>query len=1802
MQHKGTFIVSAVILMAFITGMFAGIASGQVTTFRPEQVEAVQEDQGPDAPYGSWQQHLEETLVYLHSDTPVPVEETDAGSVPIIPNGNEVTDGYFDYERPAHPMAGNPVATDPDPENKRVNIRTLLDGEEVQTAEFDMMVPDDDDATAANFSHDLRIYRLDGYIKADCSGEQGGIGNQQGEVGTEPFVAEFWRLRYDDEAGTWETYNNNPFAEIAFSAQGIAGAPVPSDATGMFTYVGETSGGNPALDNGWRLPAGERVRVVFAAADETICILAYDTYEDDDNGNGSPAWFRIVADTARINTWVEDQEGEFTKGLPSPETAPEADRHFQVQAAHASVWPDWNMFKRDKIDPFNYQAETFTRRHFQDPAHSNGDSIGNSEEKWIRVRDTDADKLEFDERTDNPDTLNFPNIRPEPVDFETRQGLFGADGLTDSVNLVTWRFQYTRDLPEAKYQVEIYSETFGISISPTVSVGLRSFELSEVDGLVHEVNPQQRTMFRLLIENTGGDDDTYTITPNTPPGQWGWEVLNQRVSVSAGGEAEVVAVAVPPETAPVGTSEPLSVTVSSSVPSQVPSQTFTWTVDIVDGGSAAVDLFGAPDKVEIFPGQQLDIAGLRVHNQAPFEDTYVFNVAMPSDLTGWSTKVTPPSRTVPAASIQDLSVTLRAPASADVGESFDINVQAIRLGATGVADDVTIPVDVVLVRDLELDLLPTDDKIVPRQDAEQSEGCVYQNGDHVPGSCIFLRSPLAPHDPSSVFRVQITNPSPVEDTFSVAGQWTAGGDFEARGLGQTCDDDGDDNPDLWRMEFGDAEDVAGSPSVRSTNDASERTSFGTVTVPPMTTVYRYLEIGYLHPHVDSQEQRQSLGDCEYPWAQDPVRYNLRFQSQHDPTLVRFAEAEVEVGPPGTIQRGVQIERDIAQDAVGAAHQRASGTYAPTEYRFRLVNTANHPDTLSVSVPLPGSEFPGWTQHIEWVSNDEGGQNPSGVTCTSLTEDDRRWRCGMGVFDEATLKVVVQPPASERVGRQYESQIRVFSVQDSRMQDELAFATETVGLFSFDVDELKPLRRAAPGSDVSLPFEIENTGTEGDNYVISILDGDANWSPRFSSDQEVFIPGLHSHTGFLMVSVPEGAAVGSSESFRVQVDAAGAEIQAAEFEVEVIAPGELSVSGDPSNSVLLSQRGVANTVDVVARSASGPEGEEVRFEVDAAALPPGWSVSPDSTLGSDPDFEADDGSDCPCIARTTFEVTPPADALATSRVPLLVTATTQDFDEDDRRTASQDVILSLESDAGIDLDVTNDNPGTVLPGGTVTFNVDVLNDALAADTVDLSHTQLPEGWGVEFQPAEIGLGPLERSALQVTVRAPVDADAGDNVTLTLFGTSRSDPTVFDALDLWSVVGFTDLNLTIAPETQYVGPDETISYVVDVNNTGNLPDDVLITASVLTDSLAGDVAIQSSPRTVEVGVNATRQTLLEVSTSTRVPAGASIPIEVTGTSQNNPASAPVTDTFEIEAIVLDYKAIDVDSDSINEFAVDRNRDASDGFEEFKESRTPGGKESRLAQIERFLSDEAREQYMVQVPLPDGNTTTVFRLFIDGDGDGRADHFVDDSGDGLPNAYWDPDREHSHRLTVFKDVDADNVVDYFVDVDGDDQLDKVFNVVTGTFTDLIVRDIDGDTTLDYVVDADGDGEVDADETVLFTRGGQLIAVQKVDVDGDGELDEVYDVDGDGKPDYFIRNGETESRPLTLKDVNGDGVEDWLYDSNLDGKDDSYYDPASRQGGQGIDSQASFIRMAGEYWYIPALFALVVVLFIVLVAVTRR
>ncbi len=1762
------------------TSLLAPLGQG-VINVSTAHLNAVKNEAGQDAnaPFGTWSRITETTTWYLKSDAPA------VGVLDASATGDVSEAHYLDYERPVAGLRwvgeGNTVGSinpdHDDPNDKKIRIDSRLpDG---PSAGY-FVIPFQFTQT-----EDVRVYGVDFVMYVECVtpalGTAGLTLLDFGSLDLPGITGSISVLEL--EGGSWDTRradNGDRINEAAIALKvdgGYAGTE------GVYSVSGHIDYGSPELQNGLLLEApessnpGTRLQIGLAIdTDAELCVLHYDS------GN-YPSLVRITSDSGRMNTWTENRFGDFTVGLPAAARSSADQRRFMVQVAHAEAWPHLNGY-------LNPRQEVLSPCPDMPPTCITGDWVdGNvnpatSPEPTVPVDYMDDfwDLADFfdDDTSPRPhlDTAGPGGVLAasdldlrirEMKTFTLVQGS-GADDvqeleatkavLGDSVNRRQYLFSYPATLPDGVYRVEAFSSRHGVSLAPEITTGLKGVTLEPLDGATHAVNPGEPTEFRFRVRNIGVEDDTYTISTTPPGNSWTAEIVGGGTQFlkANGGEVVIVLRVTPPSSATAGSSQVVSLSAASAnFPLDVTPITRQVTVNVVSAVTRSVDVRATQTQLITQPGLDTALGGITVTNTGSKGDTFSLSAVIPSTVSGWTVQISPLSKEIAAGSVADFTVRVRAPADALSGQSFTLGLLAQRVGDSTVSDTINIQVSTIIRNGASITVFHTPYTVRDMHTCPDSSGfaddCATA-ADPTTG----LNSATAPvdndADTTPMFRVDVTNTGPVKDTFRIRVD-AAGG--------------------TWAAAVGNATAIATAGF--STDPV---TYFQPLAGGETRSIYVKLRYSPITNIID-----QFLCD---PCPSITGTASFVVRSGNDPGAEVSALLTATRTAIGTRLsqddytggvHGVSILPDLTDsDALDTTEPGQAGNHL-----LRVVNTGNERDSLTVSIP-GNSPSSGWTRSLHFLS-----AVPTDNTCTALNTALTRFKCTMFVGDEALFRLNVTPSAAKALGETDRVSVTVASGDNGNVSDSFEFITRTVGTFQFDARAVTPSVSAERNRTMFLPFVLQNLGTSGDTLNLSLVQGDPAYEPRLGIPASNFVPGGKDLNGMLIIQVPSDAT--GAKLFRLQVSSQGnGALDLIDFTVTPTAAGALRLAGVPSNTTTLPKVGVAVPVNVSVSEPGGTVGRTVRVDVLPGSMPSGWGVSPTSTtvtLNGAPDPSA----------VASFNVTAPANALANSRVPFLLLATST---SGSTVTGQGNLLLQLADVFGVKLALDGPMNQTIVPGGQVVYNMTVANLGTSTDTIRLTTSAAPTGWLIQTDPAQVSLGPLENRTVQLLVRAPSTAVPRALAATTLQALSVGSGAT-SSVSVNTQVGFYELLVNGTTETLSLAPTETVSRVYAIKNNGTVPDEVVITPSVLNDALGQQVTMTADPAVVTLEPNQTKEVRVDFTFGTAPPSDADIDAATLFASRLAPAIAPANVTLPVNLHVLPFVAIDADRDGINEYAIDRDLVVENGYEAYLDSGVGGEDASQLADLVRSLSESALAAATKSIVLDNGTTIEVVELVIDGDKDGRRDLFIDSTADGLPDHYWDPDGAKRQDLTVVKDVNGDGVTDYFVDTNALAGFDHVYVLATGHFVPLIAQDLDGDGTDDYVVDANENGLVDVDETVLYMGLDKLVVVQKIDLDGDGQLDDVYDVDEDGEPDYFVPAGQEGGIEIVLRDVNGDGVADWAYDADGDGRLDSYYDPVTGQSAL-IDTTRNFTQALKEYWFIGALFGVVLVLFVVLMMVTRK
>lgn len=1745
----------AILLALLMVGTVLLVSPASSYPVTAAQQTTAEAEFGPGAPYGSWENKIETHAFYLH----------DGGNAPA---GLEVPDQYLSS---ALPLSDTPASRE-------------LQG----TAELTDIIsfPLADHALARE---EVRLYGFGAAVYAICSADPLLSGTA--------LFAEFHIEDLEDD-GTWDRRDHNggdpgvaPYRSMSLEgglvpwSPAAAGIVAPADeglvsSVALTQFSGYTNFQNPLAGNG--LYFDETVRVVLELSIDFLspdCEMYFDA-------PGAASRLFVQSDSARMSSWIEDSEGVPRSGIPSAQSRGAADRIVTFRHLQSSPWPGAGPTMSTDMECNAEDGCDVSRMDSLQIRRLNDNDVINSD--WLLL--------------DSENTIHANDI----VDYRRT-------------------FQYDAETVDGVYRMEFAKEELPLpgdgwptprpwELVEDFNIGLKDLELglAPFETPTHLINRGETTEFRFRLTNHGSDNDLVVLGVSQPGSGWTAQLDTSLASLAGGADAFVTLTVTTSEATAIGATRSITVTATSQY-EEVPTRTFTVDVTTTSTILNDVEIHAQRDTVRMSPGTTESV-GLTVINRGHAADNFVIAPNLPSDAANWGLAVSPLAVQLPAGGMSEVLVTLTAPGEVPEGFTFELDVDARRVGDASVVDDAIVTIELFVREGLQIDVLGPTTKgmreiadtfcrdsnlgFVSCETPEEAEDTdPLFGGDSVSDS---------DYDTSVIHRLRLTNsgdaPLPLEvdlywDNGAISGETDSGacdGLTADTLVGQIGLGTADGVPDGWRFRY--ADDIGTPfPGVGSQPRAHEpHPKSDPLVIPARDTIDIFLEMGYLEGDVCG-ELANVDGSQEVSSSYSRIAaMTFDFKSTTDTTLRESVTLVNSVQDFGGIVgeniytgavRGVGIEPFLDGDTRAPATETE-----PAVFELLAFNEGNELDDLIIDI---SDSEEGWDYTIAPVP---GRHVPSTIVCDPVEEELLRFRCnGVGIYDEIALRVTATPGPAVKIGDRAAFEVRVTSGDDPSKRDTLDLTARLAGTYAYEVRMDNREIDVTVGDQVSVPFTIENIGTEGDTYSVAIFQADPAYNARIGGPTEVFVPGGHRYTGIVTMDVPSTAPVGQAELLELFIDSPNVPAIKASAFIRPVAASALTVepvdtSGGVIRDALIPERGVATTVNFRATHATGSL-DDVDFSVDSNTLPRGWSASPvtvTETLAGTPQS----------TATASFQVTAPEDALGSSRVPLRIHA---ELAGAPTTAHAADLILNVASQFGIGLSVIEGTEQVISAGDDAVYTVVVENLGLASDTVTLSASGAPPGWTSTLDQVTIPLGPLQREEVTLTIRSPTSAAPGTVATTILFASSASDPTASTGVEILTNIGRFELDAAGPIDQIFRAPQEVVTRVFNITNNGTVPDRVTVAAALDTAGLANHVTFSIEPTVVELDPGESADILLEATVGAGMPPGSELIFSVTGSSTLDPASPAAAATAEAAFRVLEYEADDIDGDGTLEYAIDRDRDSGNGFEEFRENLSPSGFNSVALDMTTFLSNAARTAFTAQVADDDGNVTMVLIHEVDGDRDGLRDHFVDHNADGLPDVYWDADDQAFDQLTVQRDIDADGILDYFMSLDDDDDLDAVYNLRSGRFTYLLQLEIDGDGRLDYVVDKNGDGTRNPNEAVLLSNSGNLVSIVKVDMTGNGDLDDVVDANGDGVPDHFVPAGSSDGISIKVKDVTGDGVNDWTYDADGDGREDSYYNPQDGSVGT-IDVAENFVELIKEYWYVLILFGLVTVLFVVLVAVTRR
>ncbi|MCP4358554.1 MAG: choice-of-anchor B family protein [Chloroflexi bacterium] len=406
--------------------------------------------------------------------------------------------------------------------------------------------------------------------------------------------------------------------------------------------------------------------------------------------------------------------------------------------------------------------------------------------------------------------------------------------------------------------------------------------------------------------------------------------------------------------------------------------------------------------------------------------------------------------------------------------------------------------------------------------------------------------------------------------------------------------------------------------------------------------------------------------------------------------------------------------------------------------------------------------------------------------------------------------------------------------------------------------------AVPGEQVTYTLSIANTGDFTDTYDVTL---NANWVTNITTTTVDLMPGQAVNFN-VMVDVPINAVPGDMDT----------------AVITATSQNNSPTSAAVNLTTLLPLYGVA--IDTETTSLSGNLGDVLNYTVWVTntgnvtdtydlALNSGWSSS---------------------LSSNQLSVQPANSTAVTAHITVPSNAAAGDLD-----TATLDITSQMDSiiSATISLTTTanafyaisavaeDDTLGT-LPGQTVTYTLHLTNTGNLTDTFDLAVAGV---WNATLSASDVTLIPGEASMTTVWVDIPPSALSNEADMTSFTATSQSDNSANSLVQL-TTTAVANYNVTIMAvnDTQTAKQGQTVTYTLQITNTGNLSDTYNLTASGI-----WTTTLSSTSITINAGQSAQINVMVELPSTFGNETDI---ISVTATSQGD---AAVTDSIDLTAII-------------------------------------------------------------------------------------------------------------------------------------------------------------------------------------------------------------------------------------------------------------------------------------------------------------
>jgi len=457
------------------------------------------------------------------------------------------------------------------------------------------------------------------------------------------------------------------------------------------------------------------------------------------------------------------------------------------------------------------------------------------------------------------------------------------------------------------------------------------------------------------------------------------------------------------------------------------------------------------------------------------------------------------------------------------------------------------------------------------------------------------------------------------------------------------------------------------------------------------------------------------------------------------------------------------------------------------YDLYVTNTGDETDSFLLDI---GEVKEGWSSNLSQFSIDN-----------------------LGPDDTANVVMSVSCPASSVEDDWSEAYVSVVSSTREQFSDDITTNTSVrIPVRGVDLTILDDSLNGNPGSTMTYTVTLTNSGTDPDNFLLSIerCDGCDAWGASLST---MFIEDLED---------------GESQDFEFYVDIPASARDIEWAEMSVIAESEANSSKSDSKSTTTTVNKVFNNQIIWSGMQILNPSDSSSFEItlvnkgnsiqsytfDSNEIPSGWGFE-NTFAYSTEDLDPYGGQETFSIPFQVPEDTSPGYYNFTVVLVLDESGVTVD-----------DVELSIKVEyyAEFILDVIEIESFDG-PGATHLFTVELTNNANAEDEISLHVDGLPDGWNYCIgsgcvSSLSVPKGQTISLDLKITSSATEAADTFDGAFMSLVGVSglNDKVTSFDTFTVYTNPVYL-LVVTSPTDTKDGEPGDTIPFQLTVTNSGN-----------------------------------------------------------------------------------------------------------------------------------------------------------------------------------------------------------------------------------------------------------------------------------------------------------------------------------------------------------------------------------------------